>query len=69
MVVRQIVGILARRIVCRVKPGDVARRGERFGVMKFGSRIDMYLPLSATVLVKAGDKVVGGETVIARLAP
>jgi phosphatidylserine decarboxylase len=69
LVVRQIVGILARRIVCRVKPGDVAGRGARFGVMKFGSRIDMYLPLSATVLIKAGDKVVGGETVIARLAP
>ena len=69
LVVRQIVGILARRIVCRVKPGDVAGRGARFGVMKFGSRIDMYLPLSATVLIKAGDKVVGGETVIAKLAP
>ena len=69
VVLRQIVGILARRIVCRVKPGDVAERGARFGVMKFGSRIDMFLPLSATVLVKAGDKVVGGETVIARLAP
>lgn len=69
VVVRQIVGILARRIVCRVKPGDAAERGARFGVMKFGSRIDMFLPLSATVLVKAGDKVVGGETVIATLAP
>lgn len=69
LVVRQIVGILARRIVCRVKAGDAAGRGARFGVMKFGSRIDMYLPLSATVLVKAGEKVVGGETVIATLAP
>ncbi len=69
VVVRQIVGILARRIVCRVKAGDVAERGQRFGVMKFGSRIDMFLPLSATVLVKAGDKVVGGETVIATLEP
>lgn len=69
VVLRQIVGILARRIVCRVKPGDVAERGARFGVMKFGSRIDMFLPLSATVLVKAGDKVVGAETVIATLAP
>ena len=69
IVLRQIVGILARRIVCRVKPGDVADRGARFGVMKFGSRIDMFLPLSAKVLVKAGDKVVGAETVIATLAP
>ncbi len=69
VVLRQIVGILARRIVCRVKPGDVAERGQRFGVMKFGSRIDMFLPLSAKVLVKTGDKVVGGETVIATLEP
>ncbi len=59
IVVRQIVGILARRIVCRVKPGDQVAAGDRFGVMKFGSRIDMFLPRTATILVKAGDKVVG----------
>ena len=52
--VRQIVGILARRIVCRVKPGDRVAAGQRFGVMKFGSRIDMFLPLTATILVKVG---------------
>ena len=69
VVLRQIVGILARRIVCRVAPGDVAVRGQRFGVMKFGSRIDLFLPLSARVLVRAGDKVVGGETTIATLEP
>ncbi len=69
VVLRQIVGILARRIVCRVKPGDVAERGQRFGVMKFGSRIDMFLPVSAQVLVRVGDRVVGGETVIATLEP
>ena len=69
VVLRQIVGILARRIVCRVAPGDVAERGQRFGVMKFGSRIDLFLPLSARVLVRAGDKVVGGETTIATLEP
>jgi phosphatidylserine decarboxylase len=69
VVLRQIVGILARRIVCRVKPGDVVERGERFGIMKFGSRIDLFLPVSARLLVKIGDKVVGGETPIATLEP
>ena len=62
-------GILARRIVCRVKPGDQVSRGERFGIMKFGSRIDMFLPLSARMRVKVGDRVVGGETPIATLEP
>lgn len=68
VVVRQIVGVLARRIVCRVKEGDQVSAGQRFGVMKFGSRIDLFLPRSATILVKAGDKVVGGETTLATLA-
>ena len=68
IVVRQIVGILARRIVCRVTEGQQVSAGERFGVMKFGSRIDLFLPKSATILVKAGDKVVGGETTLATLA-
>jgi phosphatidylserine decarboxylase len=68
VVVRQIVGVLARRIVCRVKEGDSVTPGQRFGVMKFGSRIDLFLPRTATILVKAGDKVVGGETTLATLA-
>ena len=68
VVVRQIVGVLARRIVCRVKQGDRVQGGERFGVMKFGSRIDLFLPRTSTILVKAGDKVVGGEAILARLA-
>ena len=68
IVVRQIVGILARRIVCRVTEGQQVSAGERFGVMKFGSRIDLFLPRSATIRVKAGDKVVGGETTLATLA-
>jgi phosphatidylserine decarboxylase len=67
VVVRQIVGILARRIVCRVKAGDVVERGDRFGVMKFGSRIDMFVPLSARIVVKVGDRVVGGVTPVAKL--
>jgi phosphatidylserine decarboxylase len=69
VVARQIVGILARRIVCRLAVGDQVTAGQRYGIMKFGSRMDLFLPLSATILVKAGDKVVGGETAIATLAP
>ena len=62
IVARQIVGLLARRVVCRLQPGASVRAGDRYGVMKFGSRIDLFLPRSATVLAKVGDKVVGGET-------
>ena len=68
VVCRQIVGILARRIVTRLTPGQAVERGQRFGVMKFGSRIDLFIPKSATLAVKAGDRVVGGESVLARLA-
>ena len=68
VVTRQVVGILARRIVCRVGQGARVSAGQRFGVMKFGSRIDLFLPRTATILVKAGDKVVGGETTLATLA-
>ena len=67
VVVRQIVGILARRIVCRVKEGDVVKAGDRFGVMKFGSRMDVFLPRDAKLQAKVGDKVVGGITVLASL--
>ena len=69
VVCRQIVGILARRIVCRLRPGDRVARGQRFGVMKFGSRIDLFLPLDAEVLVAPGDKVRGATTPVARLSP
>lgn len=68
MVVRQIVGILARRIVCRIQEGAVVKAGDRFGVMKFGSRMDVFLPASASITVTVGDRVVGGVTVIAELA-
>jgi phosphatidylserine decarboxylase len=67
VVFRQIVGILARRIVCRVKPGDQVRTGDRMGVMKFGSRMDVFLPLTADIQARVNDKVVGGRTVIATL--
>jgi len=67
IVVRQIVGILARRIVCRTKEGEVVKAGDRFGVMKFGSRMDIFLPMTATVTTKVNDKVIAGVTVIAKL--
>ena len=67
IVFRQIVGILARRIVCRTTVGDVVKAGDRFGVMKFGSRMDLFLPTTATVMVKVNEKVIAGVTVIAKL--
>jgi phosphatidylserine decarboxylase len=67
IVLRQIVGILARRIVCRAREGDVVRAGDRFGVMKFGSRMDLFLPTTAALRVSVGDKVVGAVTVLAEL--
>ena len=69
VVFRQIVGILARRVVCRVAPGAELQAGQRFGIMKFGSRMDVYLPPSSEPRVSVGDKVVGGVTVIAQLRP
>ena len=63
---RQIAGALARRIVCYAKPGMEIARGGEYGFIKFGSRIDIYLPLDAEVLVQLEQKTVGGETVIAK---
>jgi phosphatidylserine decarboxylase len=68
LVFRQVVGLLARRIVCRVAAGDVVERGERIGLMKFGSRMDVFLPLDAEIFVSVGQKVVAGETIIAGFA-
>ena len=64
-VCRQVVGVLARRLVCRVGPGAAVRTGQRFGLMKFGSRIDLFLPPHATLRAAVGDRVRGGETVVA----
>jgi phosphatidylserine decarboxylase len=66
VLVRQVAGFIARRAVCRVKPGDMLKRGERYGMIKFSSRLDIYLPKDAKIMVKPGDKVKAGETVIAR---
>lgn len=66
-VVKQIAGVLARRIVCRVQPGSVLEKGQRYGLIRFGSRTDLILPPEATVQVGVGDIVKGGETVLAIL--
>jgi len=62
----QIAGVLARRIICHAKPGDQLARGERFGLIMFGSRTDTYLPEGCQVEVTEGQRVKGGETVVAR---
>jgi phosphatidylserine decarboxylase len=67
VVFRQIVGILARRVVCRVKVGDEVSAGDRFGVMKFGSRMDIFLPGAARITATVGDKVVAAVTILAEL--
>jgi phosphatidylserine decarboxylase len=67
VVCRQVVGVLARRIVCRVSEGDVLEPGDRIGLMKFGSRMDVFLPTDASLMVAPGDTVRGGETVVATL--
>jgi phosphatidylserine decarboxylase len=67
VVARQVVGVLARRVVCRIGVGATPRTGERFGLMKFGSRMDVFVPGDAELQVRSGDRVRGGETVIARL--
>lgn len=68
IVARQVVGILARRVVCRLTPGQEVGAGDRLGLMKFGSRMDVFVPTSATLAVNEGQKVRGGDSVIARLA-
>ncbi len=64
----QIAGLVARRILCYVEPGDRLRRGERFGFIRFGSRVDVYLPLDSEVRVALGEKTVSGETILAVLS-
>ena len=63
----QVAGLIARRILCYVKPGQAVSRGQRYGFIRFGSRVDVYLPLSAIPKVAVGDKVYATTTVIAEL--
>ena len=63
----QIAGLIARRILCYVKPGDTLARGQRYGFIRFGSRVDVYMPLDARPNVAIGDAVYATETVLAEL--
>jgi phosphatidylserine decarboxylase len=63
----QIAGLVARRIVCQVVPGQIMKAGERFGLIRFGSRVDIYLPPGVAPTVAIGQRVIGGETIIADL--
>jgi len=65
IVIKQIAGVLARRIVCRAKPGDTLQAGERFGMIRFGSRVEVFIPHDFAIHVRLGQKVKGGETIIA----
>ncbi|MGI8711280.1 MAG: phosphatidylserine decarboxylase [Acidimicrobiales bacterium] len=69
VVFRQVVGLLARRVVTRVGPGDTVATGERIGLMKFGSRMDVFVPPAVELCVAKGDRVVAGETILARWPP
>jgi phosphatidylserine decarboxylase len=65
---KQIAGFLARRIVCPLKIGDAVNRGERFGMIKFGSRVDVFVPSGTAIRVKVGDHAVAGESILAEFA-
>src|SRR5690606_27499958 len=65
----QVAGLVARRILCYVKPGDAMARGQRYGFIRFGSRVDVYLPTAARARVAIGDKVSATSTVLADLSP
>jgi phosphatidylserine decarboxylase len=67
VVVKQIAGLIARRVVCWKKPGHPLERGELFGLIRFGSRVDVLLPVSARVLVREGDRVKAGTSIIGEL--
>jgi phosphatidylserine decarboxylase len=67
LVMTQIAGLIARRIVCWPREGDRVEQGERFGMIRFGSRVDVYVPANAEIRVSVGDRAYGGETVLCRL--
>lgn len=60
----QIAGLIARRIICWLEPGDEVAKGKRYGLIRFGSRVDLYLPIDTDILVKPGEKVRAGETIV-----
>ncbi len=65
----QIAGLIARRILCSLREGDAVRGGERLGIIRFGSRTDLYLPAGVGPLVREGQTMIGGETVVAEFSP
>jgi len=65
--VRQVAGFIARRIVCRARPGDILSTGQRYGIIKFSSRVDLFLPLNTEITVSLDDRVRAGETVMAKV--
>ncbi len=67
ILVKQIAGILARRIICYANPGDIVEKGDRYGLICFGSRVDIFLPENSEIRVKAGDRVKGAKDIIAVL--
>lgn len=67
IVFKQIAGLIARRVVCWMKPGDIVQRGQRIGLVRFGSRVDLWIPRGSEVLVKLGDHVKGGASILARV--
>ena len=67
VLVRQVAGLIARRIITYSKPGDRAEQGARFGLIRFGSRVDVFVPAGSAVRVKLGENTVAGTTVIAQL--
>ena len=67
VLVKQIAGIMARRCVNDAHPGDIVNGGQRFGMIKFGSRVDLFIAPAAEILVTVGDRVIGGVTPVARL--
>jgi phosphatidylserine decarboxylase len=67
VVVVQIAGLIARRIVCSIREGDAATAGRTYGLIRFGSRVDLYVPAASRILVEPGQRAVGGETVLAEL--
>ena len=67
VVVTQIAGLIARRIICWPRQGDRVEQGERYGMIRFGSRVDVYVPVNAEIRVAVGDRAYGGETVLCRL--
>jgi phosphatidylserine decarboxylase len=68
LICTQIAGVIARRIVCNIREGDTVKRGESYGIIRFGSRVDLYLPEGWPVLVRVGQRMIGGESVISKVS-